>query len=56
MHEVALSKVTPLLVELCNGPAGPLAAINLNSPPPLADDKKKKKGKSAKPKKKVGLM
>lgn len=56
MHEVAHSKVTPLLVELCNGPAGPLAAIDLNSPPPLADDKKKKKGKSAKPKKKVGLV
>ena len=53
MHEVAHSKVTPLLVELCNGPAGPLAAIDLNSPLPPVDDKKKKKGKSAKPKKKV---
>ena len=53
VHEVTHSKVIPLLVELCNGPAGPLAAIDLNSPAPPADDKKKKKGKGAKPKKKV---
>lgn len=56
VHEVAHSKVIPLLVELCNGPAGPLAAIDLNSPPPSADDKKKKKGKGAKAKKKVGSL
>ena len=53
VHEVAHSKVIPLLVELCNGPAGPLAAIDFNSPPPPADDQKKKKGKGAKAKKKV---
>lgn len=52
VQEVAHSKVIPLLVELCNGPGGPLAAIDLNSPPPPADDKKKK-GKGAKAKKKV---
>ena len=52
VQEVAHSKVIPLLVELCTGPAGPLAAIDLNSPLPPADAKKKK-GKGAKAKKKV---
>ena len=52
VQEVVQSKVIPLLVQLCNGPAGPLAAIDLNSPPPPADDKKKKR-KGVKAKKKV---
>ena len=53
MQEVAHSDVIPLLVELCNGQAGPLAAIDLNDQPPVED--KKKKGK-AKPKKKVSAQ
>ncbi|KAL0037308.1 hypothetical protein WJX79_000973 [Trebouxia sp. C0005] len=57
VQEVVQSKVIPLLVELCNGPAGPLAAIDLNSPPPPADGKKKKsKGVKAKKGKKAGKM
>jgi len=52
VQEVAHSKVIPLLVELCNGPGGPLAAIDLNSTQPLVEEKKKK-SKGAKPKKKV---
>lgn len=52
VREVAHSDVIPLLVELCTGPAGPLAAVDLNSPLPPADAKKKK-GKGAKAKKKV---
>ena len=55
MQEVAHSKVIALLVALCSGPEGPLAAIDLNSPPPPADEKKKK-GKSVKAKKKVGCI
>lgn len=55
VQEVAHSKVIALLVALCSGPEGPLAAIDLNSPPPPADEKKKK-GKSVKAKKKVGCI
>lgn len=51
VHEVAHSDALSVLVELCNGPAGPLAAVDLNAPPPPPEDKKKKGTKKAKPKK-----
>ena len=51
VQEVAYSNIISLLVELCAGPGGPLAAIDLNSPPPA--EEKKKKGKGVKAKKKV---
>ena len=50
VHEVAHSQAISVLVELCNGPGGPLAAVDLNAPLPPPEEKKKK-GKKPKAKK-----
>ena len=51
VHEVAHTDATSTLVQLCNGPGGPLAAVDLNAPLPPPEDKKKKGSKKLKPKK-----
>lgn len=55
VHEVAHSQAVPELVEMCNGPEGPLAAVDLNAPLPPPEDKKKK-GKKPKAKAKVCIL